>query len=258
MTTPSRPAVDLLDWVLFVPFVLLFLFSLLVLEVVHRIVVPLGGESALLSVNGCFNRYVVKLLSIVGAKVTVEGRERLVPNACYLIVSNHQSLFDIPLAISIFGAYRPRFVAKRQLARWIPGLSYNLRHGGNALIDRGNSSQALRAMSRLAERMQEERFAVVLYPEGTRARDGVLKPFKIAGITAFLKKVPDAEVVPLTIEGSWKLQTYRRGPVPRGVEINVVVGEPLKRERFRSLDELGERAHEVIQDNLLRLRVKAE
>ena len=65
-----------------------------------------------------------------------------------IIVSNHQSMNDIPPIIWYMRKYHPKFVSKIELGKGIPSVSYNLRHGGSALIDRKDSKQALVAIAR--------------------------------------------------------------------------------------------------------------
>ena len=82
-----------------------------------------------------------------------------------------------------------KFVSKQELGRGIPCVSYNLRHGGSVLIDRKNPRQALPAMLNFAEYIEKTKRAAVIFPEGTRSKDGRPKPFKTKGLEVLLKKL---------------------------------------------------------------------
>src|SRR5262249_56942077 len=93
-------------------------------------------------------------------------------------------------------------------------ISYNLRHGGNALIDRADRGQAVEAIRALGERAQARGVSVVIYPEGTRSRAGGLKPFKPAGAITLLRAAPALEVLPVTMHGASRLLFPTPLPLP--------------------------------------------
>ena len=66
-----------------------------------------------------------------------------------IIVTNHQSMYDIPPLIWYLRKYHPKFVSKKELGKGIPSVSFNLRHGGSALIDRKDRRQARAELERL-------------------------------------------------------------------------------------------------------------
>ncbi len=168
-------------------------------------------------------------LKLVGANVTVSGRENLPQNEKVVIVSNHQSYFDIPLFIWIFRQYQPSFVAKHTLGRFFPSVSFVLRKSGSALINRKIPREALPSIEKMAEIANNEGRSVCIFPEGTRARDGELKRFKRPGLIKLLEKTPDYKVLPVYISGAWKLMKYNMAPIPFGVDIHVKILEPICR-----------------------------
>ena len=96
---------------------------------------------------------------------------------------------------------------------------------------------------------------MILFPEGRRARDGSLQAFQSAGVAALLKTAPDARVVPVAIDGSWRLARRGLGPIRRGTTVRLAVGAPLDPRRVRTPEGLTEEARGVIAGALERWRV---
>ena len=166
---------------------------------------------------------------VTGTRIFVERSPWVLPGQPYLILANHQSMFDIPiLGAELFTNY-PKYVSKRELARWIPSISYNLRRGGNALIERGDRNQATAAIRALGTSVNERGVSAVLYPEGTRARRGALGRFKLAGAMALLESAPAIPIVPASVDGSWKLLRFNLLPVPFRTHIRVRFCDPISR-----------------------------
>jgi 1-acyl-sn-glycerol-3-phosphate acyltransferase len=99
------------------------------------------------------------------------------------------------------------------------------------IIDRKDPTQALPAIRALGEGIGSRRVSAVIFPEGTRARRGELGPFKPRGTLELLKAAPDVPVVPVTIDGSWKLLRHNLFPVPFGTRVRVHIGAPIERTR---------------------------
>lgn len=137
------------------------------------------------------------VLRAAGVEVRVTGLERVVPDGAQIFISNHQSMFDIwalfaTLPVSL------RFVAKKEMSR-IPILSRAMRAAGHVFIDRQDRVQAAEAMRRAGRRMLREGLSLGLFPEGTRARDGRLKPFKKG--TFVLAIETQTTLVPVVVDG---------------------------------------------------------
>lgn len=181
------------------------------------------GYSAHKRVVDAMSWCVLESLRLVGARVEFVSPAKLPDDRPSLLIANHQSLYDIALIAWFFRSHHPKFVAKTELGQGLASVSYNLRHGGSALIGRENLRQALPALGRFGEFIERHRYAACLFPEGTRARDGVLKPFKQAGALTLLRAMPTAVVVPLAIDGSWELTRHRLRPIPFGVRVRCTV-----------------------------------
>lgn len=123
----------------------------------------------------------------------------------YLIMSNHQSLLDIPLYMRFLPRIPLRFVAKDELGRHIPLVSEMLRAHEHALIPRtGSPSQAMRVLDSFAERVKKNNWIPVIFPEGTRSKDGSVGNFYAAGFRRLLDKAP-MPVAVCALDGGYKI-----------------------------------------------------
>jgi 1-acyl-sn-glycerol-3-phosphate acyltransferase len=145
----------------------------------------------------------------------------------YVIVSNHQSMFDITLISDHLARLMPRYISKIELAKNIPGVSFNLRRGGSACIDRKNPAQAVEQIEALAKRLVPERVSVVIFPEGTRSKTGKMKSFRESGLKAILRNAPGVKVLPLTLTGGSKVFLHDLKPIGTDVEMRLKVHAPI-------------------------------
>ncbi|MDH4119315.1 MAG: 1-acyl-sn-glycerol-3-phosphate acyltransferase, partial [Acidimicrobiia bacterium] len=124
-----------LSWILTVPFWIAFGLCLLVFDVAARLVRPFSLR-AFEWLMAALQRSLVAVFSLIGTRIDVERHPDIESNTGYVIISNHQSLIDIVLIGGLLFTNYPKYVAKAELGKWIPSVSLNLKHGGNALIDR--------------------------------------------------------------------------------------------------------------------------
>jgi 1-acyl-sn-glycerol-3-phosphate acyltransferase len=216
------------DWVFTVPFLIAFGLTLAVFDPISRVARLFGVRPMEIAV-GVMQRFLLWDFRICGTRLTVERSAAVKPGTGYLIVSNHQSMFDVPIFGALLFSNYPKYVSKLELGKWLPSVSYNLRRGGNALIDRDDPEQAKKAIHDLGEAAQQRNVAVVIFPEGTRSRDGKLKRFKYGGALELMDAAPDLQVVPASIDGSWELLRYKMYPVPFGTRVRVRFGDPIPR-----------------------------
>jgi 1-acyl-sn-glycerol-3-phosphate acyltransferase len=216
------------DWFFTLPFLAVFGLILLVFDVAQRIA-RLFGRRPHEYVVGALQWSLLRAFAICGARLQVERSPHVRPHTPYMIVANHQSMFDVPIFGALFFTNFPKYVSKQSLAKWIPSISYNLRRGGNALIERGDPEQAVGAIQRLAAEVCRRGVSAVIFPEGTRARDGEIGKFRPRGTLALLDAAPETAVVPVGIDGSWHLLRHNLLPVPFGVAVHVWIGDPIPR-----------------------------
>jgi 1-acyl-sn-glycerol-3-phosphate acyltransferase len=127
----------------------------------------------------------------------------------FLIVSNHQSLADIPALAIAFRGFGLRYVAKKELAKGLPYISPSLRMGRHALISRtGEYREGQESMRRLAS-LGRENICPVVFPEGTRSRDGKVKGFYAGALRVMLEREP-LPVLSVAVDGGYRIATLPR------------------------------------------------
>lgn len=250
-TTAPKPR--LVDWLFTVPFLMVFGGLLLIFDPLQRLARLFGQRPQEITV-GILQRMLIYAFGVAGMRLRVERSPAVKPNTPYILISNHQSMFDVPIFGGLLLSNYPKYVSKRSLARGIPSISYNLRAGGNALIDRDDREQAQAEIRALGERAQARSVSAVIYPEGTRSRDGTLGTFKPGGTITLLEAAPDLPVVPTTIDGSWKLLRHNLLPVPFGVVVRVRFDDPIPRSAELGPHEILARARANIEANLAHWR----
>ena len=218
----------LLSYLLTPIFYLCFGSVMVVFDPIQRISLNLFGHKAHDNVITLINYLLMGAMRVLGAQFEIKGHLNLPTDRPLIIAANHQSMYDMPGIFWYFRKHHPKFVVKKELAKGIPTISYNVRRGGTVTIDRQNPKQAIVAIYQLAHLIQQHKFAAVIFPEGTRSRSGAMKPFKPAGLQALLKKAPDALLVPLTINNTYKFTFKGMFPLAFGVKVSYYIHEPLE------------------------------
>jgi len=222
--------------------VLFYLFFGTVLVIFHGVQVialrSFGYNAHKKSVD-VLNLFIIRCLNVLGTRIRFENNYEFELSKPHIIVSNHQSMYDIPPIIWYMRKLHPKFISKKELGRGIPSVSYNLRHGGSVLIDRKDSDQAVNAIKDFGTYLTKHNRSGVIFPEGTRSRNGKLKKFHEKGLKALLDSCPDAVIVPVSIQNSWRLQQWGIFPIPVGTKIKFKVHQPISGEglNFRSVYE---------------------
>lgn len=205
----------IISYPLSIIYYLLLSFSLLLFHPIQWVCLKLFGYQAHKTSVDLLQWCLMRSANILGTTFNVQGREKLPLNQPIIYVANHQSMFDIVSIIWFLRATHPKFVSKKELGKGIPSVSFNLKHGGSVLIDRNDPKQALPAIKGLGQYIQKYKRAAVIFPEGTRTKNGKPKRFSENGVKMLCKFAPDAYVVPLTINNSWKM--FRFGMFPMGL-----------------------------------------
>ncbi|MFT5248813.1 MAG: 1-acyl-sn-glycerol-3-phosphate acyltransferase [bacterium] len=209
----------ILSYPMTVIFYLLFGLVLVVFHPIQWICNTLIGYKAHKKSVDFLNFFVLASLRVLGTSFQLKTLKNYPKDAPIIVVSNHQSLWDIPPIIWHLRNIHPKFVSKIELGKGIPSVSYNLRHGGAVLIDRKNPRQAITAMIKFADYLNLHNRSGVIFPEGTRSKTNVPKKFQRKGLAVLIKKMPEAYMLPITINNSWKLQKHGMFPMPLGVRV---------------------------------------
>jgi 1-acyl-sn-glycerol-3-phosphate acyltransferase len=185
-------------------------------------------------------------LRITGTQVRIQGLENLDPQGSYILVSNHQSTFDI-FALLGYLPIQFRWTAKAELFH-TPFMGWAMSRIGYIPIERGSPKKAYRSMLRAAEVVRKG-MSVIIFPEGTRSPDGNLQPFKKGVFLIALKS--QAPILPITIQGTSKIM--RKGDwriYPGQVRIQIdspieTAGTPAEKE-----EQLSQRVRSTLVKNL--------
>ncbi|MGX5690529.1 lysophospholipid acyltransferase family protein [Arcticibacter tournemirensis] len=201
---------------------------LVIFHPIQWLSLKLGGYSAHKRSVDILNFFLVTTYYLMGSRMRFSNKVGLPAGRSIIFIANHQSMYDISPMIWHLRAHHPKFISKIELTRGIPSVSFNLKHGGAANIDRSDPKQSIAEILKLAKRMRENNWSAAIFPEGTRSKDGKMKPFAAGGVITLLKKVPDALVVPVAIKGSWKLTRFGVFPLSFGEKMSWTVLQPIE------------------------------
>lgn len=217
----------LLAYPLSVIYLIFFGATLLVFHPLQWLAFNVFGYGAHKKIVAIMNLCLLRCSHLLGTTYSFKNVENLPTDKPLIIVPNHQSLHDISPIIWFMRKHHPKFVSKKELGRGIPSVSYNLRHGGSVLIDRKDSKQAIAEIAKLGKYIEKHNRSAVIFPEGTRSRDGHPKEFKTNGLRILIKRAPSAVLVPVSINNSWKMLRYGKFPYGIGNRLTFEVHAPI-------------------------------
>lgn len=226
----------IISYPLSVIFYLFFGLTLVIFHTIQWLSFNIAGYQAHKKSVDIFNFFLLRCLNLVGTRFQYKNKFTFDKSRPYIIVSNHQSMFDIPPIIWYMRQLHPKFISKKELSKGIPGISYNLRHGGSVLIDRKDAEQAIGQIKKLGEYISETKRAAVIFPEGTRSKTGVPKEFAYKGLKTLFEACPEAIVVPVCVNNSWKLQRYGMFPIGIGAFFKLEVLQPLEVKNYQAAE----------------------
>lgn len=189
-----------------------------------------------------------KIFSILSfVKVRVSGRENISKDTSYVFVANHQGAYDI-FAIYGYLGHNFRWMMKKGLEK-IPFVGYSCRISGHIFVDNSTPSATAKTMA-AAEKQLSGGMSVVVFPEGSRSRDGKMHAFRRGAFK--LATEFSLPVVPITIDGAFRV--LRKGAfLPHWGTINLTVHEPIevsKETGRHELTELMEKSSQAIASSL--------
>ncbi|HEY5618751.1 MAG TPA: lysophospholipid acyltransferase family protein [Vicinamibacterales bacterium] len=171
--------------------------------------------------NWCARTWSRLILRTTGVTVDVSGLGRLAVGRTYVFVANHQSIYDIPILFWTL-PYQLRIIAKESLGRF-PFLGWHLRRTGHMLVDRARPDRT--AVFAWASSLTSKGLSLIVFPEGTRSRDGRVGRFK--GGSFYLALEAGLPIVPLSVVGSRHVMLKGRLATYPG-HVRLVVHEPIQ------------------------------
>ena len=197
--------------------------------------------------HGCARLWSWLILATTGVEVEVEGLDRIEPGRTYVFAANHQSIYDIPIVFWSI-PFQLRIMAKESLGNF-PMLGPHLKRTGHMLVDRKRPDRV--RIFDWANTLTSKGLSLIVFPEGTRSRDGNLGKFKGGGF--FLALQAGLPVVPISVIGS--RHVMRKGDLTtRPGRVKLIVHAPIAAPGLRGetphADEVrafAERVREVIR-----------
>ena len=160
------------------------------------------------------------ILATTGVAVTVEGLERVSAGETYVFISNHQSIYDIPVIFASL-PFQLRIIAKESLGNF-PFLGWHLRRAGHLLVDRSNPDRS--GILGRWRGLVADRISLIIFPEGTRSPDGRVGRFKAGSFLLALEA--GLTIVPLSISGSINVMK-KGGLTTRPGRVRLMVHPPI-------------------------------
>ena len=202
--------------------------------------------------HGCARAWSRLILTTTGVRVSVRGLGRLTPGTTYVFVSNHQSIYDIPVIFASM-PYQLRIIAKESLSRF-PVLGWHLRRGGHLFVDRRNPDRV--GILKRWRSLVSEGLSLIIFAEGTRSRDGHVARFKAGSFLLAIEA--GLPVVPIAVIGT-------RAVMPKGrlrtepAHVSLIIHDPIpaQTEESPTVDDarrLADRVHAIVSETVDQLQ----
>lgn len=189
-------------------------------------------------------------LFIAGAKLNITGVENIEKGKVYVYVSNHSSMFDIPVIMGTV-PNKASIVFKKELSR-IPVFGWQLVTGPYIMIDRTHPEKAMRSIEKGKKMMEEKRISVILFAEGTRSKTDEVQPFKRGAF--YLASKVKFPIIPVSISGASSLLPKGSLALQKGT-INIHFGEAIDTSHLHSKKDEIE-LMEIVRNTVIKNMVK--
>ncbi len=220
----------------------------------------LGSTLVILMAPFPFRRYsyyvakawAVTIASITPVWVRAKGKEHVEKGRSYVVIANHQSYHDIPVLYGWTGIDL-KFVMKKELKR-VPFLGQGVAAKGHVFVDRSDRQRAIESLNNSVNNLEKGE-SVIIFPEGTRSRDGKVHDFRKGAFRlAFQTGMP---ILPISVAGTDRIQppdTLQLRPGPAGLRIH----PPIEVEEWREEDipELMEQCQKTITQGKRELEIE--
>jgi len=196
-----------------------------------------------------FGKQAIRLgQKMLGSELEVRGVEKIDKDTAYIFMANHMSFIDGPILFMLIP--QPVRVLLKKEAFRIPVIGLGMKHIGFVPVNRKGLKGGKQSIEKASQIMKEKSYSFLIFPEGTRSRDGILQPFKRGGF--FLAVNTQAPILPITIKGTFELMPRGSFFVKKG-KIKVIFHEPVKAEGFDrgSIQEISNKVRSAIQSGLM-------
>jgi 1-acyl-sn-glycerol-3-phosphate acyltransferase len=189
------------------------------------------------------------LVVATGSKVNIVGEENIPEGSC-VFVGNHQGNFDV-LVLAGYTNKWVGFIAKKELESF-PLVSYWMKQQHSVFMDREDPRDSVRAITQGIENLKNG-YSMGIYPEGTRSKGKEMLEFKKGAMKLAIKS--GAPIVPVTINGTYKIFEDQDGKKVKPAEVDMVFSEPIYTKGMSKEEQnnLSEHIKAIIEENLKKL-----
>ncbi len=187
------------------------------------------------------------MLGVSFVRTEIKNKDKIQKGKSYIIISNHQSLYDIISLVTTLGI-QFRWIIKKELLN-VPIFGYGLYASRNIFIDRSNTASAIDSINKGFDRLPKG-VSVMVFAEGTRSPDGKIHEFKKGGfVVAVQRKLP---ILPITVNGSRRIMSKKNLVLKPG-KIQIVVGDPIDTGSYSNdnVQDLIDKTHEAVIVNFI-------
>lgn len=224
-------------------FGLYFAFVLLVFEIKLRASLKSGKTAFYKELDNFHNCLIESFLKTFSVTFEKNFESEIKNNTSYVFVCNHQSNLDICILYYFLKPAQTVFIAKEELAKFIPSVSFVIKNDGSAIIYRDKPKQAITEIKKLGKRLEsstetKSTLSAVIFPEGTRSKDGKLGEYQKAGLKTLLKYAPNSIILPVYLSGPGNIASNIEKLDYAWTKITIQVGKELNREDFKNSGEI--------------------
>lgn len=184
------------------------------------------------AINEIADNWSRRFIEIPPITITVEGGEQIDPAQQYIVVSNHQSNFDIPVAVQALKPLRTRFISKIEVSK-IPIFGKAAVNAGVVMLDREAARANHEYLNQEVAKGLAIGHSILLFAEGTRSRTGEMGKFRRGA--ARLALAAGVDILPVVIHGTYEVNPPGSLVVYPG-EVTVRILPPMSMDGMTSQD----------------------
>ncbi len=235
---------SVLYWLFYAVFVIVFFFCL---AAVWLITSPFDKKLVVTHILTNFTGFVLTFMNPFW-QVKIKGRKKIKKGQVYIIISNHQSLLDIFTLHRLFVHFK--WVSKSEVFK-IPFMGWYMRLNKYVEIKRGDRKSTVKMMLDCENTLRNGN-SIIIFPEGTRSKNGVLRHFKDGAFV--LAKNMQVNLLPVVLDGTYKCHKGLLLNGPQKIIVNVLDPVPLEKINQNEINDLKKHTHHQMAEELQRIR----